>query len=418
MREGWQEVALGEIATVFAGSTPSTKEASYWAGGDKVWVTPTDITGLRGREISDSRRKITQRGLDKLGGRTAPKGAVLVTSRATVGAAAIAGCEVALNQGVTALVPNPDVDSRWLYYWVASVRDELIARAAGSTFLEISRSTIRQLSVALPPLEEQQRIADLLGSLDAAAEAASERAEAAIVLKARFLGQALDALDEAERKPLGSLADVQSGISWTKASELPTGDPAGIGVMGVTNVQRDHVHASGCGWIKRTPQAERRAIAEHTILMIRTNGNPDRIGNVHRAPAEAIGYTISSFLTGITPNEPEETGYLLRVLQSPQVQDAITAATSGSTGLKNIAVTWIRSVEIPWPTSQQRREVTATAAAFDAVVAAYSVEAQSFQQLRDALLTSLLSGSRGVPESYDQLIAANGVGRKLAEVAA
>lgn len=273
------------------------------------------------------------------------------------------------------------------------------------------------MPMALPPIEDQRRMADLLSSMDAMAAEACERAKATLVLKARYLGDVLHTLEAAERKPLGSLAEVQSGISWTKADELQRGDPAGIGVMGVTNVQRDHVHANDCGWIRRTPQAEQRAIAGHTILMIRTNGNPDRIGNVHRAPAEAVGYTISSFLTGITPNDPDEAGYLLRVLQSPQSQDAITAATSGSTGLKNIAVTWIRELEIPWPSLQQRGDVDATATAFDSVISAHTAEALSLQRLRDAALSALLSGAHTLPESYDQFVSQNGVVPEIAAIA-
>jgi type I restriction enzyme, S subunit len=112
---GWREMTLGEVADVFSGGTPSTGEPAYWTDGDVVWVTPTDITGLRSRFIADSDRKITRLALERSSARVAPAGAVLVTSRATIGATAIARIDVALNQGVTALVPHPEVDPSWLF---------------------------------------------------------------------------------------------------------------------------------------------------------------------------------------------------------------------------------------------------------------------------------------------------------------
>jgi type I restriction enzyme S subunit len=314
-----------------------------------------------------------------------------------------------------------DIDPSFLYYWATSreVREAATALLVGSTGRQrLAPDDLAAMPISLPSIEEQRRVAALLESIDAVAAESLDRSSAALALKARFLGAAVDGLRDTDCKPLGSLADVQSGVSWTKADELPEGDPAGIGVMGVKNVQRDHVHARDCGWIRKTPQAEQRAIARHTILTIRTNGNPDRIGNVHLAPIEAVGYTISSFLTAITPHEPDEAGYVLRVLQSPQVQNAITAATSGSTGLKNIAVTWIRELEIPWPSLRQRRDLDATAVAFDSLATAHASEATILRTLRDALLTALLSGAHTIPESYDRFLSEHRVSLELLDIAA
>lgn len=172
-RDHWLESTLGDMATVLSGGTPSTSKPEFW-GGDVLWATPSDVTALPTRFIRDTARKITSKGLKESSARLVPRGSVLVTSRATIGATAIAAAEIAVNQGITALVTGPSTDRDWLFYWVAYAKDEMLARASGTTFLEISRTKMKALPLRLPPLEEQARAAAVLTAIDDEIEAACE----------------------------------------------------------------------------------------------------------------------------------------------------------------------------------------------------------------------------------------------------
>lgn len=297
-------------------------------------------------------------------------------------------------------------DPEFVYQWArwAYETGAFAETASGTSIFHIGARRAAEMSFPDFPIEKQARIADLLEAADRALLEASARRDSIVALRSGFLSAAIDELQGVDHRSVGSLADVQSGLSWSKDDELPSGDPSGIGVMGVSNVQRDHIHADGCTWIRRTRQAEQRSIKGHTILTIRTNGNAERIGNVHLAPVDAIGYTISSFLTAIAPHDPEDSDYMLRVLQSPQMQRAITDATSGSTGLKNIAVTWLRKLEIPWPDTDRRRDIALMAAAFDAVAGAHANEALRLRDLRDAMLNALLRDAHEIPATYDRFL--------------
>jgi type I restriction enzyme S subunit len=83
--KGWKVKRIGEVCKTFGGGTPNTNEQSYWDGGDIYWATPTDITALSSPIIFDTARKITQLGLEKSSAKLLPVGAVLMTSRATLG---------------------------------------------------------------------------------------------------------------------------------------------------------------------------------------------------------------------------------------------------------------------------------------------------------------------------------------------
>lgn len=166
MRDGWVTTTIGEIAQVVGGSTPSTTNDAYWGGGIP-WITPSEVTQQEGHVITSTHRTLTAAGLQAIGGRLLPLSTVLLTSRATVGAVALAGVPMAVNQGFAALVAGPEVDPVWLMIWCQAHRDTFVALAGGSTFPEVSKPKVRAVSIDLPPLGEQRRVADLVRAIDA-----------------------------------------------------------------------------------------------------------------------------------------------------------------------------------------------------------------------------------------------------------
>ena len=161
----WKKLNLSDCVDIYQGGTPSTTNPSYW-GGEIVWVTPTDITSLSGRIILSSERKITEEGLEKSSAVLLQPGTILLCSRATIGASAIAGVPLATNQGFKNLVAKENCDSTFLYYLLKTKVGEMLSKASGSTFLEISKTNLLNISISIPPIEEQKRIAKTLVTLD------------------------------------------------------------------------------------------------------------------------------------------------------------------------------------------------------------------------------------------------------------
>ena len=194
-REGWRRVDLKEVAEVVGGGTPSTAEPSYW-GGPIAWATPSEVVGIDGGIIRDTDRTLTPEGLASSGARLLPAGSILVTSRASVGFVAIAGSEIATNQGFASLLPGDEVLSRFLMYWVQANRAEFERRAAGSTFKEISRTNTGSIPIDLPPLPEQRRIVDLVAAADSEIGALKAVADQARELRKGLLTDLLSGAHE------------------------------------------------------------------------------------------------------------------------------------------------------------------------------------------------------------------------------
>jgi type I restriction enzyme S subunit len=163
--DDWTETTLGDVTEVVGGGTPATSNPAYW-DGDIVWLTPTEVVAAPGSALIDSARKITASGLKNSGARLLPEGTVILTSRASVGFSALAGTELATNQGFQSLIPSAQINNKFLMFWIQNNQQEFNSRAAGSTFKEISKANVRSIALALPPLAEQKRIVAIISALD------------------------------------------------------------------------------------------------------------------------------------------------------------------------------------------------------------------------------------------------------------
>ena len=163
--ENWKEATIGDVATIIGGGTPSTLNPSYW-NGDIQWFTPAELNNSK-KYVSKSERTITEQGLKESSAKLLPKGTVLLTTRASIGLTAILKNPACTNQGFQSLIAKDICCNEFLYYVIPLIKDEMLSRASGSTFAEISARKLSTITLQLPPLPEQQRIANALSDVDA-----------------------------------------------------------------------------------------------------------------------------------------------------------------------------------------------------------------------------------------------------------
>lgn len=170
MASDWKECTLAELGEIVGGATPSTKDEQNY-GGDIAWITPKDLSTLKGRFISHGERNITEKGLHSCSTQIMPKNTVLFSSRAPIGYVAIASNPVCTNQGFKSIIANEDNDPMFLYYLLKFNKSAIEAMGSGTTFKEVSGNTMRGIRVHVPVSKaEQQRIASVLAALDSKIE--------------------------------------------------------------------------------------------------------------------------------------------------------------------------------------------------------------------------------------------------------
>ena len=154
--KGWECKTVGDLAEVVGGSTPSTKEPAFWDNGTHHWATPKDLSALKTPVLLNTERCITDKGLAQISSGLLPIGTVLLSSRAPIGYLAVAEVPVAINQGFIAMKPKKDVSNLFLLLWTSFANDEILSRANGSTFLEISKANFRPIGLVVPSSKVMQ----------------------------------------------------------------------------------------------------------------------------------------------------------------------------------------------------------------------------------------------------------------------
>ena len=158
----WKRKKLGEVAEIVGGGTPDTNIDEYWDGNIQ-WFTPSEI---KSNFVSKSIRTITELGLKKSSAKLLPIGAILLTTRATIGDVAIAEQECATNQGFQSLIVYKNVNNKFIANWIRINKNKFIKLAKGSTFAEISKKDIEKINIFITELPEQNKIAFFLSLID------------------------------------------------------------------------------------------------------------------------------------------------------------------------------------------------------------------------------------------------------------
>ena len=158
---------LSELGEIVGGSTPFTKNESYY-GGDIPWLTPKDLANFNGRYINFGERNITEAGYKSTSVKMLPINSVLFSSRAPIGYVAINNKnEVCTNQGFKSVIPNSKTDYMFLYYLLKYNKNKIEAMGSGTTFKEVSGAVMKNIIVNVPEAKEDQiKIGKILSKID------------------------------------------------------------------------------------------------------------------------------------------------------------------------------------------------------------------------------------------------------------
>ena len=149
---GWSVQPVGDVVECVGGATPDTKDPSYWSPEEHAWTTPKDLSGLPAPVLLRTERRLSGKGIAKIGSGLLPAGTLLLSSRAPIGYLAISEIPVAINQGYIAMPPGSPLPPVYMLFWCQQNMEGIKARANGSTFMEISKKAFRPIPVLVPSL--------------------------------------------------------------------------------------------------------------------------------------------------------------------------------------------------------------------------------------------------------------------------
>jgi type I restriction enzyme S subunit len=142
MPDDWREGTVSDLGEVIGGSTPSKAKPEYYTERGIAWITLKDLSANKNKFIAHGADDITELGLSNSSSRLMPRGTVLFSSRAPIGYITIASGEVCTNQGFKSIVPKESVGTAFIYYFLIENLQTIENMASGSTFKEVSGTTM------------------------------------------------------------------------------------------------------------------------------------------------------------------------------------------------------------------------------------------------------------------------------------
>lgn len=153
--ESWKWVKVGNVGSWSSGATPSRTNPAYY-GGSIPWLKTGDLNDGFIQEVPEY---ITDLALEKTSLRLNPIGSVLMAMYgATIGKLGILEIPVTTNQACCACIPYAEMNNKYLFYYLMSMRQSYIGMAEGGAQPNISKEKIVNSLIPLPPAEEQRRI--------------------------------------------------------------------------------------------------------------------------------------------------------------------------------------------------------------------------------------------------------------------
>lgn len=270
--------------------------------------------------------------------------------------------------------------------------DHALGTSAGSLSPRTNWRDLANFKLDLPPLDVQKRIADLLWGIERHRRALAATVAQAQAAFAQVVTRRLAALPTTTK--LGELTTTRSGPSFAASDvhELPV--EGSVPVMGIPNTKPNGViDLEGVGYVTGLPRTVGR-VDESSLILIRTNGNRQRIGNVYLPPVEANGYAVSAFQFLMHVNSPSDRTLLFWILSEEGMQRRMSDGASGTVGLGNLAVRWLNEQVIPWaPDQRARDEAVEEFEGHAAAVEAIRNELNTSTALKKAVLTEVFGGN-------------------------
>lgn len=409
----WPTLPLSEVGTWYGGGTPSKSRADFWTMGDIPWVSPKDMAGdvLRG-----SQDHITEAAVEQSAVRLVPANSVAIVVRSGILERtlpiALVPFETTLNQDMKAVVPNENIDPRWVLWALRSAEHQLLTttRKAGTTVASIETSRLLAHRIPLVPLAEQRRIVEILedhlSRLDAADRAlttAQQRASNLVKSDAFQVVLAAESNPAIAKVKLSELAKIGTGatplrgnaeyweggtVPWITSGDLSQGL--------IASASQYVTHEA----LKKTSV---KLWPEGTLLVAMYGEGKTR-GTVGEL---AISATTNQACAAILLHDATATHRSwLRLILSARYESMRRASSGGVQPNLNLGV--FRDMEVPWPAESVAAAAVEThreiAFSSDRAKDSIHVHQARSARLRRAILSAAFSGKLTGRRTNDEVV--------------
>lgn len=206
----WNLKKLKHLFAISSGSTPKSDNLEYW-DGTIPWITPADYK-TEEKYVYYGRKFLSEKGLNAANLQLIPINSIIFSKRAPIGAVAITGAKLAINQGCISCISTIECDVRYYYYVLSIYTEQFNLLGSGTTFKEISAKDFGDFILPVPSLLFQEKLADYLDRKSTQIDDIIARQKEAIE---KMKAYKLSVISEAVTKGLDPNVPMKdSGVEW------------------------------------------------------------------------------------------------------------------------------------------------------------------------------------------------------------
>ena len=302
-----------------------------------------------------------------------------------------------VNNNAFALIAQPGVEPQFLYFWLeARLRKASILAGTGQPY--VKKGLLREQKVALPPLDEQRRIVDLIGSLDAVVERAAAVAAGASTTLRRMVDELFRSIRHAAPSaPLGSIAETVLGkMKWAGGEDAAARYP----YLRNQDVQWDSLNLEGLAEMPFSDRDRERLSLRAGDVLICEGGEVGRAAVVDEDLGDIFFQKAVHRVRVTDVLVPRFVLYFfIHMAQSGQ----LASYTSQST-IAHLTGEKLRTIPVPIVALDEQASHVARFDSLRSTARAADALVERLRVMRRRALNDLLSGSHGIPAKYDLLL--------------
>ena len=368
---------LSDLCDVVSGGTPARSRIECWENGTIPWVKISDLSS---KYIKGTEEKITETGLKESSAKLLPRGTILFSIFATLGATGILDIDASTNQAIAGLTVRDSrtIDPEYLYYYLLSKKTYVNNIGRGVAQNNINLSILKSLEVPVPTVDEQRSIITILNKNDAIITGKRKVLKALNELvKARFVEMF------GNEKNLMPISDICSIIT-DGTHQPPKFRDTGIPFIFVSNITGDKVTYDAEKFIdqdtydeliKRTPIE----IGDVLLSTVGSYGHPAVVKSNKK-------FLFQRHIAYLKPRrEIIDSDYLHGAILSPDAQRQIEEGVKGI-AQKTLNLSEIKKMRIPVPDMNKQKEFATFSAQVDKSKAAVQKSLDETQLLFNSLM--------------------------------
>lgn len=387
----WPRIPLGDIFEIARGGSPRPIDAYITDADDGInWISIADASDSS-KYIERTKRRIRPEGASR--SRSVVPGDLLLTNSMSFGRPYIMRTTGCIHDGWLVLAKKRDgIDQDFFYHLLGSetVYAAFARLAAGATVKNLNIDLVKGVSVVVPPLPEQRRIAAILDQADALrAKRREALAQLDSLTQSIFIEMFGDPESGRSSVPVTTLGKVCLRIT-DGTHQSPKWESSGIPFIFISNIVQSQINFDTNKYISEATYHEltRRCPVEVGDVLYTTVGS---YGNVAVVSSQKK-FAFQRHIAHIKPDRAKlASTFCAAMLRSPVIRRQVDRVARG-VAQKTVNLSDLSALRVFEPPMQVQRQFALRADAIESVRASHASSLAELDSLFDSLQHRAFAG--------------------------